>query len=416
MSLSGTDDDRFRLSGCPVLVLPGGRWQLDVIRLLQKLGARVICADGTPCPPGSTLADVFVQVPLQDIDALCRIGREHGVEAVLTDQTDFAVPIAAEVAARLKLRGLPIDVALCATNKGLMRERLRGCNVAQPQFRVCGNIESFIAAVRELGPPLFYKPVDGQSSRGVGPLFDVDEDDLQSVFRRASEASSTRAVIVERLLTGTECTVEGFVFADGPRTLAISSKTHYPDLPGVAKTLTYPPALPPEVTDRVRLANEEVMRALGIPFGITHAEFIVDSQGAPYLVEIAARGGGSRISSHIVPAVTGFDPLVGLIRQLFSRPVVCPRLSQRAAELRFLRLETRARIAALPNLESLRSRPGILDLFVQFGPGDVVPSVSDDRSRHGYVISAGTTREEAVRNAEAVENDLVCVYEYGAAQ
>jgi biotin carboxylase len=417
---SASDKAARPLAGQNVLFLPGGRWQVDAIQLLQRLGARVVCADGTESPAAAEVADIWVRTELQDVDALCRLAQQHDVRAVLTDQTDFAVPLVAEVAERLGLVGLPKQIALDATNKGRMRDKLEQQGIIQPEYRVCTSEESFRHAVRELGLPLFHKPVDAQSSRGVGALLEKAvvhnwRDTLGAAFRHSAAASATRTVIVERLIHGIECTVEGFVFDDGPRTVAISSKSHYADLPGVARTLTYPAALSSETAQRVARTNEQVIQSLGIPFGITHAEFIVDAAGTPWLVEIAARGGGSGISSRIVPAVTGFEPVQGLIAQLLGERVTCPPLDERAAELRFLRLEQGRRLAETPNLDALRAREGVIELFLQHRPGDWIPAVGDDRSRHGFVITAAATRAEAVRVAESVENEFACIYHRGAA-
>ncbi len=49
-----------------------------------------------------------------------------------------------------------------------------------------------------------------------------------------------------------------------------------------------------------------------LPYGVTHAEYKVTSTGEIYLIEVAARGGGS-ISSKIIPYLTGFEPNRALV-------------------------------------------------------------------------------------------------------
>ena len=273
--------DRGEFRGKRLLFLPGGQWQVPVIRIAQAMGFHVVCADGTPNAPGFEVADEAVRIPLQDIDGLVELGRSRGVHAVMTEQTDFAVPIVARVAERLGLRGLPVPVADAVTNKGLMRERAEAAGILQPRFRVCRSAEEARAAVKDLGLPLFYKPLDAQSSRGVGRLVDAEPQHIDGAFAAAAACSSTGGAIFETCLTGIECTVEGFVVDGEPHTLAISDKEHFPNLPGVAKTLTYPAAFPREVLDRIARASEATVRAMGIPFGITHAEFMVDAAGLP---------------------------------------------------------------------------------------------------------------------------------------
>ncbi len=397
--------NRFR--GARLLFLPGGRWQVPVIRVAQQMGLTVICADGTSQPPGFAVADEAIQVPLQDVAALVRIGRERRIDAVMTEQTDFAVPLVAQVASELGLRGLPVDVAVAATHKGRMRERAAAAGIRQPDFRVCQTADDSIRAVAELGVPLFCKPADGQSSRGVSRLDEMNQAAVAAAFERAQAASAAGETIFEQFISGTEATVEGFVVDGQPTTLAISDKAHYGDLAGVARTLTWPGRFPPHVIERIARANEATVRALRIPFGITHAEFLVDDQGEPWLVEMAARGGGTRIASHIVPALCGFEPTPALISILLGEQPRVVTTHQRAAQLRFLRLPPGKRILGFPNLTALQALPGVVEIAFNQAVGERIPAVEDDRSRHGYVIVSAETRDATCALAERVERELV---------
>jgi carbamoyl-phosphate synthase large subunit len=397
--------NRFR--GARLLFLPGGRWQVPVIRLAQQMGLVVVCADGTPHAPGFAVADEAFQVPLQDVAALVRLGRDRHVDAVMTEQTDFAVPLAARVAAELRLKGLPLDVAEAATHKGRMRERAAEAGIRQPEFRICRTPDDAMHAVAELGLPIFCKPADGQSSRGLSRLDEASDPTIRTAFERALAASRCGETIFEQSVAGIECTVEGFVKEGQPTTLAISDKVHYPDLPGVARTLTWPGDFPPQVTERIARASEATVRALGIPFGITHGEFLIDEQGEPWLVEMAARGGGTRIPTHIVPAVCGFDPTPALIAILLGESPEVSMTRTRAAQLRFLRLEAGKRILGFPNLAELESMPGVIEIAFNQAVGDRVLRVEDDRSRHGYVIVSADTREAAGVLGERIERELV---------
>jgi carbamoyl-phosphate synthase large subunit len=396
-----------RYRGSRLLFLPGGRWQVPVIRVAQQMGLVVSCADGTPNAPGFQVADVAIQVPLQDVASLVRIGRERRVDAVMTEQTDFAVPLVAQVAAELGLKGLPVEVALAATHKGRMRERAAAAGIRQPAFRICRTDEEAVRAAAELGVPLFCKPADGQSSRGVSRLDEPSESAIVQAFERAKTASPIGETIFEQFVAGTEATVEGFVVDGRPTTLAISNKAHYDDLPGVARTLTWPGNFPPAVIERIARANEATVRALGIPFGITHGEFLIDSTGEPWLVEMAARGGGTRIASHIVPALTGFDPTPALIAILLGETPEVLCTERRAAQLRFLRLPAGKRILGFPNLAELSSIPGVIEIAFNQSIGDRVPDVADDRSRHGYVIVSAADRAAADALAERIEREIV---------
>jgi carbamoyl-phosphate synthase large subunit len=288
-----------------------------------------------------------------------------------------------------------------------MRERAAAAGIRQPAFRICRTADEAIRAADELGVPLFCKPADGQSSRGVSRLEQASEAEIVQAFDRARAASQIGETIFEQFVGGTEATVEGFVVEGRPTTLAISDKAHYTDLPGVARTLTWPGDFPSHITERIARANEATVRALGIPFGITHGEFLIDEEGEPRLVEMAARGGGTRIASHIVPALCGFEPTPALIAILLGETPELITTRQRAAQLGFLRLPSGRRILGFPNLEELRSLPGVIEIAFNQSVGDRVPAVEDDRSRNGYVIVSADSRDAAVALGERIERELI---------
>jgi biotin carboxylase len=311
------------------------------------------------------------------------------------------------VAAELGLKGLPVDVARAATHKGHMRERAAVARIRQPAFRLCRTAEEAIRAVAELGLPVFCKPADGQSSRGVSRLARASDPAIVQAFDRAKAASPIGETIFEQSIVGVEATVEGFVVDGRPTTLAISDKAHYADLPGVARTLTWPGDFPAHVAERIARANEVTVRALGIPFGITHGEFLIDGAGEPWLVEMAARGGGTRIASHIVPAVCGFEPTPALISILLGETPEVVATRQRAAQLRFLRLSPGKRILGFPNLAEMQSVSDVMEIAFNQAVGDRVPAVEDDRSRNGYVIVSADSREAACALGERIERELI---------
>jgi carbamoyl-phosphate synthase large subunit len=315
--------------------------------------------------------------------------------------------LVSQVAAELGLKGLPVDVARAATHKGSMRERAAAARIRQPAFRLCRTAEEAIRAVAELGLPVFCKPADGQSSRGVSRLARASDPAIVQAFDRAKAASPIGETIFEQSIVGVEATVEGFVVDGRPTTLAISDKGHYADLPGVARTLTWPGDFPAHVAERIARANEATVRALGIPFGITHGEFLIDGAGEPWLVEMAARGGGTRIASHIVPAVCGFEPTPALISILLGETPEVVATRQRAAQLRFLRLSPGKRILGFPNLAEMQAVSGVMEIAFNQAVGDRVPAVEDDRSRNGCVIVSADSREAACALGERIERELI---------
>ena len=203
--------------------------------------------------------------------------------------------------------------------------------------------------------------------------------------------SRQNRVLVEGFLDGTEVTVEGYCIDGQPYVAGISDKDHFPHRPEVANRLTYPADFRPEILERIRAVNCATVRALGLRTGVTHAEYmVVDSQ--PYLVEIAARGGGSRVYSHIAPYLAGFpipkfylNWCVGL-----SEPHI-RKAGERAANLAFFSFPA-GRVRRMSGVEEAARMPGVQEILLEVAEGDTIQPPNDDRSRPGLAVIFGTTR------------------------
>ena len=294
------------LDGKKLLVLTAGSWQVPVIARAKELGLEVIATDQSPNAPGLAFADVKELVSCLDVDAVLGIARKHRIDGVIAEQTDVAVVTAAHVAQQLGLPGIDVKTARQATNKWLMREACRRGGIPIPRYRRVHSADEAKKASEETGLPVVVKPVDGQSSKGVTKVWRIA--DVSRGYECARAASRCGEVLIEEMLTGTESSVEGFHFGDHLMVLGISEKWKCPPPQSFDVRLVYPASFPETTMAEIRDVNRRVVNALGISFGITHAEYIITSRGV-YLLEAAARGCGAGVASRLIPAITGFDPI-----------------------------------------------------------------------------------------------------------
>jgi biotin carboxylase len=389
------------------LVLGGSRWQTEIIRRLPEMGVRALVADISEQAPGREFADEFVQIDTNDREGLLDVARRRRVCMVIAEQTDRVVPVAAYINERLGLRGIRPATARVFTDKYAMRNALRGSGVAMPRYREVATAEEAGRAAREWGFPLVLKPKRSQSSLGV---FKVDSgEELRARFPDTARESEDGRILVEEFVAGTEITVEGFSLKGRAYALAVSEKEHYPFNPCVARRLAYPPRFDAELVGRIKETAEHVVNTLGLEDGINHAEYRV-RDGVPHLVEVAARGGGNRIASVIIGHVSGADVYAMLVRRLLGEEVeMQPRLS-RAANLEFLHFEP-GRVKAVRGVEEARRAGLVHDIELNFRPGELIEPPRDDRTRHGYFISLGETRDEIDEKAARVKEMVRVEYE-----
>lgn len=380
-------------------VLGGGRYQVPTVQLAKAMGHRVLVTDKYAERPAYAFADVHEVVDIRDAEGTLAAARKHEIDGIVCDTTDVGVPIMAWVAEQLGLPGISHETALAFTDKLHMRERTSAAGVPGPAFRAIRHFADLVRAVDELGLPLVVKPSDSQGSRGVHVV--RERAGLERCLADALQHTSGQVVLAETFLPGVEVTVEGVVIAGRPFVVGISDKGHYAHRPEVANRLTYPAALPPHVLRRIGQVNADVVRALGMVDGVTHAEYFVDGEDV-FLVEIAARGGGSHVYSHIVPWLAGVDvPAMYLEYLLGGRMGPPPDGVPRAANLEFLDFPL-GRVKAVHGLEEARALPGVQVVSLDVVPGDVLRPASEDSNRHGQVLVLGATRDEVLATTRRV--------------
>lgn len=290
-----------------IIVLGAGHGQIPFIRICKKIGCYVIVIGLREHAPGFELADKVYYIDIKEKDFILDIARKEKIDAILSDQSDYAVPTIAYVSEKMGLRTIGYERALNYTNKYRMRvnARLGGINV--PRFFKTKEIGILYEEARKLTYPLIMKPVDSAGSRGIHKI--DSEKGLAEAFFDSSIYSTTGEVIVEEYICGKEYIVDGFGLNDQYINLDIGEKQYFDKKDTyISKMCMFTSAnmITDENEKRVLDVNKRLVSYFGLPYGITHAEYILENvTNKVYLVEIAARGGGIYLSSDLTPRATG---------------------------------------------------------------------------------------------------------------
>lgn len=382
-----------------VMIVTAGRHQAPLILKAKELGCEVLVTDRDANAASFMHADHTVVADSADQESLFRVAQGFAPDAILSEQTDVAVPAVAYVAEVLGLPGIGTAAAKRATDKFAMREACSRAGIPTPGFRLATTGEEVTAAAHEIGLPLIIKPVDNQASRGVTKI--KTERDLPAAVERAFAASRTHRILLEELMSGPELSVESFV-ADGIISVLGISQKKKSDFPfAFDLELIYPGDYSDEQLAQIRALNEDVIRAVGIGMGFTHAEMIMTGEG-PRLIEIAARGCGARIATDLLPILTGIDLLRARISQALGDPVTLPPAANKSFGIvRFFELPE-GRIRSIRGLKEAAAEPGIvhLDFVPQVGDG-IVKARSGDQ-RPGFFIGVAGSRAGACTLADKV--------------
>src|SRR2546423_8114805 len=129
-------------------------------------------------------------------------------------------------------------------------------------------------------------------------------------------------VLLEEYVAGPELSVEGFVQDGDVHFVSITEKLVGPEAYFLEVGHIVQAQLPPAAVQAIRSYTEEVVRALGTPFGPFHAELRLTGRG-PVLIEIAARLPGDHICDLILRA-RGVDLRRSMIAAYLGQAVPVP--------------------------------------------------------------------------------------------
>ncbi len=392
-----------------VMVVAGGEWQCPLVQKIKEMGYYVICTNLYENSPAFQYADIGIVVDVLDKEKNLEIAKKYEIDAILTDQSDIAVPTVAYVAERLQLKGIGMEMAELFTNKYLMRQFCKENGFAYPDYQLCYTVEEVKEFV-DNHKKVIIKPLDAQSSRGISII--QEESNLNKCFQEALSYSNTKkAIIAEEYIEGVEFTVDGLKTKDRYEVLAISKKRHYSYNSSIAKELYFQHYDEEYDYDKLRRYNKEMVCKMGLPFGLTHAEYKY-MNGEFYLIEIGARGGGTKISSDIVPYMSGVDSNAVLVRSLLgeSEEYHLEYCENKCAVLGFFDF-LKGKVAEISGVEKARHLEGVNSLVLNFAQGDQICEAADDRTRQGHYIIFSDTNDNLRVTEQNIKKAISIRYE-----
>lgn len=400
-----------------ILVIAGGKWQVPLIKKAKELGYEVVNSNLYEKSPGFEFADYEEVCDVRDKEKNLKFARKYDVKGVLSDQSDIAIPTVAYVAEKIGCNSIGMEMAELFTNKYKMREFCIREGFPCPEYKLCRKLEEAIEFFQQIKKRIIIKPLDSQSSRGVYTISSLEE--LSKNFSVSQSFSGDgKSVIVERYIIGKEFTIDGMSYNGNHHSLAVSEKAHFPYNHNIASELRFSYDNANYDYDELRQIHDQLIDRTGLSFGLTHAEYKYED-GKFFLIEMAARGGGTNIASNIVPYMSGIDTYEILIHHAMGRDndkeiewFIPKDYQKRKAVLKFLDVESKGKkIISITGIDDIKKIKGVEDFTLEFSAGDVVKHAQDDRSRVGYYIAYAESAEELRRIEEDINKLLVISYE-----
>lgn len=378
-----------------IMVIAGGDWQIELIKKAKKMGHTVLCSNLYENSPAFPYSDYCEIANVLDKEKNLEIARKYNPDAVISDQSDIAVPTVAYLNEQLGLQGIGTKLASLFSDKSQQRIFCKAHSICVPDFRLCSSWQDAALFLKNY-PKAIIKPIDSQSSRGV---FTVEsEDDIKLHYEETLSWSNVRKeFLIEQYVGGDEFTIDGLVVNGRYHPMTVSIKEMYEQNPNVSKMQTYSYIHSKYDYNALREENRKLIETAGIPFGLTHSEYKCEN-GKFYLIESGARGGGSNLSGKIVPYMSDIDNYEYLIRQALGEKVEQPVFDKGYLEnhysiMRFFDFG-KGKVKSVSGREFLEQIPNMIDFQLNVKPGQVLEDLRYGRMRPGHFIIGGTDFEK----------------------
>ena len=378
-----------------ILVVGGGAYQVPLIKRITELGHKVYCIDANPAAAGFAYADGFENIDILDRDACLEYAKKIGIDAVMTYGATITLPTVSYIGERLSLPVLPAETAELSKNKYRIKKRLEesGCNIKGDYFLLRSRDD-----VHRITFPCVIKPCDGSGSKGVSVVHHPS--DLPDAMEYAFDSARFGEVYAEAFIHGTEYTVEAFV-AHGQAYIYAIVKTTFERLPD--GEISYGHRTPSGIHEGTeRCIEDEIrkaIRGLGITMGSVNFDVVVshDDQQV-YIIDCGIRVGQNLLGSHIVPLSCGVSVIDHSIALALGELVDAEPKFSKCIATRLL-IYHPGTIIEIRDMTDLIGSHGIIDVVMRKQVGDRQGPYQDKSDTCGWVITTGSTPDEAEQNA-----------------
>jgi biotin carboxylase len=258
--------------------------------------------------PRESLDNTFYlpeEIPLADIvGAVTHLARSHKIDRIVA-LDEYDMETAATLREHLRVPGMGLTTMRYFRDKLAMRMRALDHDVRVPDFVPVVNHEDIRYYLDHVPGPWVLKPRQEASAIGIKKIHAAAE--LWPLLEQLGDKQSS--YLLEKFLPGDVYHVDSVV-SENEVVFANVSKYGKPPMNvaqggGIFTTFTVPRGR--EEDSGLRAINRELIAALGLVRGVSHAEFIrARADGHFYFLECAARVGGAYINE-MVEAATGIN-------------------------------------------------------------------------------------------------------------
>ena len=304
------------------MLLGGIRYLLPVIEAAHRHGYYVITVDYVPENIAHQYSDEFHNVSILDKDAVLQLAQELNIDGILSFGVDPGVVTAAYVAEQMGLSfQCSYESASILQDKSRFRQFLKDNNFNVPNAKGYSSKEEALADTAYYNWPVIVKPVDSAGSKGVTRVDELGQ--LSSAIDYALSESHNGHFIIEDFLEkeGNSSDCDSFT-VDGELVFCSFNDQHFDSQainPYTPAAFSWPSTMPQWAQAELMGELQRLMSLLNVKTGVYNIETRLCKNGKPYIMELAPRGGGNRLSE-MMKYVSGQDLIDNCVRAAVGEP------------------------------------------------------------------------------------------------
>jgi len=265
-----------------LLLMGGGAYVTGIKKYADEKGFYMVAVGSSANTPLRDIAHEFYQIDTQDVDAVCALVEEKGIDGIFVGSSevniDPAITVSERTGCHFYANRAQWDII---SDKAQFKELARKFGVPVPKdYYVTAEFRPEDLATVEY--PVIVKPVDSSGARGMNVCY--NEEELKKYYLEALEWSKSKKIVVEELITGGREVFFHYTIQDGNYSLSMGFskfKVESEDRDFVSLPIfhMYPSSHIDSYIEKVDEAAKKMFQSIGLQNGIVMLQgFDVDGE------------------------------------------------------------------------------------------------------------------------------------------
>ena len=309
-----------------LLIAGGGYAEIPLIRAAKRLGFYVVTSGNRPDELGHRESDEYRPGDFSDPEAMLRIAKDVGIDAICSCANDFSAISAAYVAERLGLPGHDsFATAKLLHHKDLFRAFAASHGLASLKAFGFSDEAAARRGIEGLTFPLIVKPVDLTGGKGISRIDAPSE--AAAALEKAFAISRIKRVVVEEFVAGSRHGFSSIIRNGAVAFHFVDNESYYLN-PYMVSAASAPSSVPAAAVRALIGKVENIASLLSLKDGIVHVQFIL-RDGEPVVIELCRRPPGD-LYVKLVEHATGADYSAWIVRSMAGEG--CSDVAQKDVE------------------------------------------------------------------------------------